>query len=201
MNRFNRFLTTTMIGGIGIVLPIAILVFLFVWLFYIIVDIITPVAELVTLGTRVSTLLSYVIAIGTIILGCFLIGLFVRTRFGRFFHNVIEREILKRIPGYRILREIVEVFTGGKEMPFSSVVLVRPFDNETLMTGFITQRHPGDLVTVFVPTGPNPTSGNIYHIHKKNILDSEVPVEEGIKSVVGCGVGSTTIIQRTHPLL
>ena len=201
MNRLRRFVTTTMIGGIAVVLPVAILVFLFIWLFGIVLDIITPVAELVSLGTRVSTVLSYIIAFGTIILGCFLIGLFVRTRFGKFFHNIVEREILKRIPGYRILREIVEVFTGGKELPFSSVVLVRPFDNDTYMTGFITQRHPGDYVTVFVPTGPNPTSGNIYHIHKKNILDSKVPVEEGVKSVVGCGVGSTTILKNTDPAL
>lgn len=200
MNRLKRFLTTTMIGGVAVVLPVAILAFLFVWLFNIVLAIITPVADLVTLGTSVSTVLSYVIAFGTIILSCFLIGLFVRTRFGRFFHNIIERQILEKIPGYRILREIVDVFTGETEMPFSSVVLVKPFDNDTYMTGFITQKHPGDYVTVFVPTGPNPTSGNIYHIHRKNILDSDVPVEEGVKSVVGCGVGSTRIMENAQPL-
>ena len=107
----------------------------------------------------------------------------------------MEREILKRIPGYRILREIVEVFTGGKELPFSSVVLVKPFDNDTYMTGFITQRHLGDYVTVFVPTGPNPTSGNIYHLLEKDVIELNEKVEQGIKSVIGCGTGSRSLIE------
>jgi len=52
-------------------------------------------------------------------------------------------------------------FPGKKKFPFSSIVLVRTYDNETLMTGFITDEYPDGRCSVFVPTGPNSTTGLI----------------------------------------
>jgi len=57
-----------------------------------------------------------------------------------------------------IEKEAVMQFPGKKKFPFSSIVLVRTYDNETLMTGFITDEYPDGRCSVFVPTGPDPTT-------------------------------------------
>ena len=69
------------------------------------------------------------------------------------------------------------------------------------MTGFITDDQ-GEIITVFVPTGPNPTSGNIYHLAKDKVLKTGAPVDNGMKTIISCGAGSTEIFQSrdTHIL-
>ena len=51
------------------------------------------------------------------------------------------------------------------------------------MTGFITDDQ-GEIITVFVPTGPNPTSGNIYHLAKDRVLKTGAPVDNGMKTII-----------------
>ena len=62
------------------------------------------------------------------------------------------------------------------------------------MTGFITDDQ-GEIITVFVPTGPNPTSGNIYHLQKDRVLKTGAPVDNGMKTIISCGAGSTEIFE------
>ena len=60
------------------------------------------------------------------------------------------------------------------------------------MTGFITDDQ-GEIITVFVPTGPNPTSGNIYHFPKEKVLKTGASVDNGMKSIISCGAGSAEV--------
>ena len=101
-----------------------------------------------------------------------------------------------KIPGYKMARETVMQFFGKNRSFFSEVVLVDLFNSGTLMTGFITDDH-GEYLTVFVPTGPNPTSGNIYHVKKDKVLRTVANVDSGMKSIISCGAGSSEIFQKS----
>ena len=63
------------------------------------------------------------------------------------------------------------------------------------MTGFITDSHDNGRYTIFVPTGPNPTSGLIFHLPPKYVHPVKVSVEETLRSVIGCGAGSSNIFK------
>jgi uncharacterized membrane protein len=126
---------------------------------------------------------------------CFFLGLFVRTRLGQIIYSGFENSVLSRAPGYRMIKETVNHFIGRKESPFSSVAMVQLFENETLVTAFITDRHEDGRVTVFVPTGPNPTSGFIYHLDQRYVHPVDVSVEEAMRSVISCGAGSEKLIK------
>ena len=63
------------------------------------------------------------------------------------------------------------------------------------MTGFITEDQ-GEILTVFVPTGPNPTSGNIYHVSREQVLFTGISVDNGMKTIISCGAGSTEIFSK-----
>ncbi|MEJ2286453.1 MAG: hypothetical protein P8X85_22980 [Desulfobacterales bacterium] len=62
------------------------------------------------------------------------------------------------------------------------------------MTAFVTDTHDSGRHTVFVPTGPNPTSGLIFHVPDKYVHPVGVSVEETLRSVIGCGAGSSNLI-------
>ena len=99
----------------------------------------------------------------------------------------------KKIKHYE---KTVNQFFGRKQSPFSSVALVQIFQNETMVTAFVTDRHGNGTVSVFVPTGPNPTSGFIYHIPEKYVHPVDVPVEDAMRSVISCGAGSEMLVKK-----
>jgi len=120
----------------------------------------------------------------------------VRTRLGNWLYSVLDSKLLQKAPGYSLVKEIVSQFLGGKKSPFSTVALVQIFGNETLVSGFVTDEHEDGTSTVFVPTGPNPTSGNIYHLPKDRVHPIDVSVEDAMRSIISCGAGSSMLIAK-----
>jgi len=75
----------------------------------------------------------------------------------------------------------------GIKNQFSRVALVQILNNETLVTGFITDESSNGMKTVFIPTGPNPTSGMIYHVKDKYVHPVDVDATDAIQAIVSCG--------------
>ena len=99
---------------------------------------------------------------------------------------------MKKIPGYKLAKETVQQFFGKNRSFFKEVVLVDIFNSGVLMTGFITDDQ-GEIITVFVPTGPNPTSGNIYHLPADRVSKTGASVDNGMKTIISCGSGSSEV--------
>ncbi len=194
MERFKTFIKASILGGTVIVLPVAILVFAFKWIFHFITDLIQPLTNVVLKRYPVPEISADIFVVIIIIVACFLIGVFVSTRLGAFVFHTLEHRILKIAPGYSLVKETVVQILGRKESPFSSVALARIFGNETLVSAFITDRHADGSYSIFVPTGPNPTSGNIYHLKGEYVFPIKVPVEDAMRSIISCGAGSTKLI-------
>lgn len=199
LQRTKNFFRTTLLGGIIVILPTIILGFAFKWLFGVVGGAIQPLTQLVvgnlTLPDRYDEFIAMLIVLSVIILGCFAVGLFVKTRLGRWIYEGFESGLLSKAPGYKMVKETVNQFLGKKESPFSSVALVQIFENDTQVTAFITDRHDDGTITVFVPTGPNPTSGFIYHLDQQYVHPVEVSVEDAMRSVISCGAGSGVLIK------
>jgi len=195
MNRFKNFIVTTLIGGIAVILPAALSAFLLKWLFKVVIGIIRPLTMLVFAKSNIQVIFADTIVIAIILLACFVVGMIVKTRVGVFIQESLDDYILKFVPGYSIIKETVLQFLGKKKFPFSPVVLVRAFETDTLMTGFITDEHPDGQCTVFVPTGPNVTTGFVFHLSRDNVYPVNVSADQAIRTVISCGVGSDNLIK------
>ncbi len=199
MKRLQFFLTSTFIGGFLVILPLAIFVMLIQLVLNLVKNVLSPLSVFLQneLDLPVPEYVFTLISLTIVIVVCFLIGLFIRTRMGKRFFVGLERTYLLRLPLYGTIKETVQQFTGAKKMPFSDVVLVDVFGNGTRMTGFITDEHESGNFTVFVPTGPNPTNGFIFHVKKDQItlLDQGVGTDDAMRSIISVGVGSKKIMQ------
>lgn len=191
----NLFLTT-LIGGITIILPLAILVTIvrFTWNF--IVGLLAPMRDLWKFIGGLDIWMMDLISLIVIITSFFFIGLFVRTRIGNNVFRSFEKNTLERVPLYNTLRDIVQQFLGKKESTFLQVVLVKVFNSHTLMTGFVTEIINEDLYTVFVPTGPNPTNGFIFHVQKEQLEFVDTKAEDAMRTIIGVGTGSTILFPQ-----
>lgn len=196
IRRAQRFVVTTIIGGLVVVLPLTLLVFIIRLLFDLIIGFIRPLSSLFGFSDHVNAWLINLLVLAIILVLFFLIGLAVRTELGRRLFQNIEEQWLKPLPFYSILRETVQQLFSKDKMPFSKVVLVDPFGSGTLMTGFITDKLPNGFFTVFVPTAPNPTNGFIFHIPPDKVTMVDAGTEDALRSVISLGIGSNKLFQN-----
>lgn len=192
--RMRKFFGTTLIGGVVALAPLTLIILLFRWIINLIGRSLTPLVDRMIQDPHADPLIIlalYVITFLAILLIFFVIGLIIRTRMAVFLNRAEDRYLVK-IPGYKIAKETVQQFFGKHKSFFREVVLVDIFRTGVLMTGFITDDQ-GEMITVFVPTGPNPTSGNIYHLPKDQVLRTDAAVDTGMKSIISCGAGSGNI--------
>jgi uncharacterized membrane protein len=195
--RVQRFLRTTLIGGMVALAPLTLIILLFRWLINLIGRFLTPLVNTILHDPDPNPYVKFAIYLLTftaVLLFFFIIGLVVRTRFARFLDRAEDKYLLK-VPGYKLAKDTVKQFFGKNRSFFKEVVLVDIYRTGTLMTGFITDDQ-GDVISVFVPTGPNPTSGNIFHLQQDQVTRTTASVDVGMKSIISCGAGSAEIFAR-----
>jgi len=195
--RLRRFLRTTLIGGVVALAPLTLMILLFRWVINLIGRTLTPLVNTILQDPDPNPYVKFAIYLLTftaVLLFFFIIGLIVSTRFSRFL-NRAEDKYLLRIPGYKLAKETVQQFFGKNRSFFKEVVLVDIYKTGTLMTGFITDDQ-GEVISVFVPTGPNPTSGNIFHLQKDQVTRTTASVDVGMKTIISCGAGSAEIFEK-----
>jgi uncharacterized membrane protein len=128
-----------------------------------------------------------------------LTGMLAANLFGRRFVEMWER-ILNRIPLvrsiYSSVKQISSTIFDPSGKSFRKVVLLEYPRKGLWSIGFLTNDAMGDelcsvddtLVSVFIPTTPNPTSGFIIMTRKDEITELNMNVEEAFKFVISMGV-------------
>ncbi|HEX9626776.1 MAG TPA: DUF502 domain-containing protein [Acidiferrobacterales bacterium] len=127
-----------------------------------------------------------------------LTGVVVTNLMGRSMVAVWER-LLGRIPVvsaiYSATKQLTETLFSSTGKSFRKVVLVQ-YPRPGLWTiGFLTgdgaaeaiARTGRDLVHIFVPTTPNPTSGFFLMVPKEDLLELDMPVDAGVKLILSAG--------------
>ncbi|MCO6480150.1 MAG: DUF502 domain-containing protein [Phaeodactylibacter sp.] len=196
LRRLRRFFLTSVIGGMVVVLPITIFITLLRFVVNFTAGILAPLRPLFPfsedIGEGFINLLSFAIVITLF----FMIGLVVRTQYGNKAINRFEERWLMQLPFYPVLRETVRQFFGGKKTPFSQVVLCDPYNSGALMTGFVTDDEVGHgYLTIFVPTGPNPTNGFIFHMPEEKVYFVDTRSEDAMRTIIGVGTGSRILFE------
>ena len=135
-----------------------------------------------------------IIVITLTLVGWLTTGLIGRTvvRYGE---NLLDRmPIVRSI--YSALKQIFETVFHQSSRAFRDVVLI-PYPREGCWAiGFATGTMKGEVqnvttdevVNVFLPTTPNPTSGFLLFLPRKDVIFLEMTVEQGIKLVISGGV-------------
>ena len=133
------------------------------------------------------------------VIGLTIIGALTAGLIGRSLMKMAER-ILNKMPivrtVYSALKQIFETVLQKKSNAFRHVVLIEYPRRGIWCLGFLSGTTEGEvqnltdeqLLNVFMPTTPNPTSGFLLFLPKKDVVILEMTVEEGIKMVVSGGL-------------
>lgn len=128
-----------------------------------------------------------------------LVGFFTANFLGRLVIRMSEY-VLHRTPiiktVYGATKQIMETVMASQSQAFREAVLMEYPRKGVWSIGFITGSTEGevqriteeDTVNVFVPTTPNPTSGYLLFVPKKDTYKLHMSIEEAIKLVVSAGI-------------
>lgn len=139
--------------------------------------------------------------LGLVVLIAFLIlvGMFAAGFLGRFFIRLGEWFVAKMplvSSIYSLLKQIFETVFSSKTQAFKKVVMLE-YPRKGIwilglvsadLQGEIEQKLPEPMVNVFIPTTPNPTSGFLIFVPKKDVIEMDMTVEEAIKFIVSGGL-------------
>ena len=118
---------------------------------------------------------------------------FLGKKFFEIFNNILKKiPILRTI--YSAIGQMTESFTKTDNKQKSVVLLEYPRKG-IWAVGFATKENQGlirssvneDIINVFVPTTPNPTSGFLLMIPKKDLIYLDVTFEQASKFIVSAG--------------
>lgn len=128
-----------------------------------------------------------------------IIGWFATNFLGRLTIRISEY-IVHRMPIIRTLysaiKQIFETVMATQSQAFREVVMLEYPRKGVWSIGFVTGKTEGEVqratkaetINVFVPTTPNPTSGYLLFVPKKELIYLDMSVEEGVKLVVSAGI-------------
>ena len=134
--------------------------------------------------------------IGLVILAIifYLIGLVAMIAIGRGLLGFVSR-VMNVIPVVRTLYGVTQqaMASVGSRANFSRVVFIEwPRDGMVAM-GFVTGRarapsREEDLVSIYIPTVPNPTSGNMAFVLEDDVVETDMSVEDAMKLIFSGGI-------------
>ena len=118
---------------------------------------------------------------------------FLGKKFFEFFNNILKKiPILRTI--YSAIGQMTETFTKSDSKQKSVVLLEYPRKG-IWAVGFTTKENKGiirdkvgeEILNVFIPTTPNPTSGFLLMVPKKELIYLDVTFEQASKFIVSAG--------------
>jgi uncharacterized membrane protein len=131
-----------------------------------------------------------------------IIGLFAKNIVGKFILDFLE-SLLVRIPVlsvfYSSMKHIVSAFSNSKGNLLSVVLVEYPRKGLWSMA-FLTNKDAAglkntegrpisdDMITVFIPSTPNPTTGFFFFVKKNDVQFLDMSVDEGIKIIMSAGI-------------
>lgn len=141
--------------------------------------------------------------LGVVVLGVGLLltGVFVTNIFGQWWFRQWDA-LMGRIPIvrsiYNSVKQVSDTLFSSNGNAFREAVLVQYPRAGSWTIAFITgkpggevaQRLPGEYVSVYVPTTPNPTSGFFLMMPRADVLELAMSVDEALKYVISMGVVS-----------
>jgi len=126
----------------------------------------------------------------------YLIGFAASNVLGKRFLKFIE-DIVSRIPiintTYHVGKQLSETLSLPERQVFKKVVFVDYFKPGIWIIGFVTgtvhdEKSHENLLKVFIPTVPNPTSGTLVIVRESQVVDPHWTIEQGMKAVISGGI-------------
>lgn len=189
---WQRYVRTRLISGFLVLVPLWITYFVASTLFGVMGSVLQPLFRL--LPWELSPAVTWFLSVLAFLLVVFLVGVITSRVIGkrllRWGESIILRvPVIKNI--YGAAKQVIDAISLPGKSSFESVALVEFPRPGMFALGFVTgemKDEQGEVwARVFVPTSPNPTSGFLQLVRRKEVRTLDMSVESAVKVIVSGG--------------
>ena len=188
MKELLAFIFKAVVRGLLVVVPIYLAILVLLKGMKSVAQLVQPFTKLVPEWLPAEQALSLLL----VLLICFLIGVSVRTRFGRSTRERMEQRFFEKIPGYALFRSLTQQMAGDNRQNVWKPALAEIEDG--LVPAFIIEEFEDGRYTIFVPSVPTPFAGAVYVLDRDRIHPLDVPFTEALKTVSRWGSGAKDLV-------
>lgn len=192
MRALLQFIKTTVIGGVIVLVPVAICAYLIGIGIELVYKVTTPTLKWFGIDSAWGIAVAPLAAGLAIVVLCFVLGLAVQTAIGRYLGGWIEHLMLRHLPGYQFLKQISRQFVGIEGAELGAPVLIRL--GETRQIGILVEEHANGFRTVFVPLAPAMTLGSVVIVNSDQVELLAAPLSEVLNAVGLLGYGTAKLL-------
>lgn len=205
LQRFRQNLKNDLIAGFLVVIPLATTIWLTITVARWSVDLLTRVPKQINpfdgFDPFLTNFLDLLVGLTVPLLLILIIGLMARNIVGRWLLDFGE-QFLQAIPlagsVYKTLKQILETLLRDSKNKFRRVVMLEYPRKGVWTLGFVTgtvssqlQSHlPEKMISVFIPTTPNPTSGWYAVVPENEAINLSISIEDAFKVLISGGIVS-----------
>ncbi len=201
--RLQQDLKNDLIAGLLVVIPLATTIWLSSIVSKFVLTLVTSIPKqlnpFITLNPLLQDLINLSLGLTVPLLAILLIGLMARNFVGRWLLEFGEGT-LSKIPVagtvYKTLKQLLETFLRDNSKRFRRVVLVEYPREGLFSVGFVTgvvgpslqPELEQKLLSVFIPTAPNPTTGWYTLVPESSVKDLDISVEDAFRTIISAGI-------------
>lgn len=180
------FLRTTALGGLFFLLPLAVLGALLGYVYSIVSVVYEPLKERIPVSTAAGMAALFAIAVGIVLLLCFISGIIARRAIGRKFSKTVEKQLMTVFPKYAVYKDLLADNIGGPDnIPSLTPICVRFNDFHQL--AFEADRLVNGMVAVYLPGAPDAWIGRVILVSADRVEPVDMPFSEFLSILENLG--------------
>lgn len=191
------FLKTTAIGGLIFLLPLIVIGALIGQVAPIVMSVATVLSAYIPVKTPTGISILIGLSIGIVLLMCFAAGLIARWSIGRRLSRFVEKNLILLFPRYAIYREQLKGSIGGDHNKSVMLPVLVRFNDVTRLA-FEVERSEGQLVSLYLPTSPDPWSGSVIFMSPDRVEPLNIPFSEALGICERMGRESLHFLDQSH---
>jgi uncharacterized membrane protein len=221
INHLKQDIKNDLIAGLLVVIPLATTIWLTITIANWVINFLTKIPKQLNpfdgLHPILVNILNLAVGMAVPLLSILVIGLMARNIAGRWLLDFGER-VLQAIPlagqVYKTLKQLLETLLKDSNDKFRRVILVEYPRKGIWAIAFVTGAMSSDIqaqmsrpmLSVFIPTTPNPTTGWYAIVPEDEVINLSMPIEDAFKVLVSGGIVAPNtplpplIISKEHNL-
>jgi len=188
------FLKTTALGALLVIVPIGIIGFALWQIFSVVRGLLGPVFEKLNFDSVLQKILIIAAPLLLVVLACYVTGKLVQTRWGKKLRAFIERWLLEKIPGYKMVRAFAHQYLGHECDRKFRPVMVDLYDSGSKMIGLEIEELGDGTVAVFLPSVPAVTLGQLHIVPEERVTPIPTTLHTTVETLTMFGEGVSKLM-------
>jgi uncharacterized membrane protein len=160
MKAIVEFFKVTLVGGLFVLLPVSLLFLLLAEMLDLAIAVATPLTLIFPEGTFDGSQTPVILAVVLIVVTSMVIGLLMKSGWGRAMGSWLERHILSPIPGYGFLKNLTHSLGGSAEANHFRAAF-KNLPGGGWQAVYVVEESEGKMCTILVPHAPAAMSGPV----------------------------------------